>query len=201
MRPKVRTRFSKILSQVFPILLVFQTGSLPSLRSSETFTLTIQFPLSIGLVSGCLKVSFSDSLYQVVFCNSGARLLFSEVADYSIFQLATHFDPSDSRVPPAAATTITGYTYDVALDTPIYAQLPHRRKPVLPRWYRALSYRNSKADGTTNTWVPTTCSDLASLTSAGINRLEHRPQTEAHSLCLGRNEITLRVHLQRQPPL
>lgn len=103
------------------------------------------------------------------------------------------------RLPPLQDNT--GYAYDVALGTPIYAQLPHRRKPVLPRWYRTLSYRNSKADSTTKIWVPTTCSDLASLTSAGINRLEHRPQTEAHSLCLGRNEITLRVHLQRQPPL
>lgn len=101
----------------------------------------------------------------------------------------------NSRVrPSASATTITGYTYDVALDTPIYAQLPHRRKPVLPRWYQTLSYRNSKADSTTKTWVPTTCSDLASLTSAGINRLEHRPQTEAHSLCLGRGTRSLQEY-------
>ena len=38
----------------------------------------------------------------------------------------------------------TGYTYNDALSTPIYAQLPHRRKPVLPRWYRTLSYRKLK---------------------------------------------------------
>ena len=61
----------------------------------------------------------------------------------------------------------------------LQSPLPHRRKPVLPRWYRTFSYRNSKADSTTNTWVPTTCSDLASLTSARINRLEHRPQNRS----------------------